>query len=323
MVTSYNLEDYINDCIQSVVGQTMPCNWELLIGDDGSTDGTVGIIKKWIDRYPQNIILYQWTKDDTHAMNGFSAAANRAKLLERASGDYLIFLDGDDKWLGTTKLIRQYEVLEMPENKDCSCVAHNTYKYSLDTLSGYNMTKDLPDASKLSLDDYWTTQYFHTNTLLFRKECKQLLLDDVYKGYLNDLFITFCALQFGKVYYIDEAWNQYNITGKGLFTGAPRIYSLFRGMHLFDLERRIAPHKHRLILRGQWFNILKIIRNYKQKDKGLVKPLVEDLDPIIFPYTTLLAKCPSLSLKERICKCSLALECIIIGVFCKITKMIR
>ena len=41
MITSYNLQDYIDAAIESVVRQEMPCDWEILIGDDGSTDGTV------------------------------------------------------------------------------------------------------------------------------------------------------------------------------------------------------------------------------------------------------------------------------------------
>ena len=45
LITSYNLEEYISQAIESVVKQNMPFEWELLIGDDGSTDGTVDIIK--------------------------------------------------------------------------------------------------------------------------------------------------------------------------------------------------------------------------------------------------------------------------------------
>ena len=49
MLTSYNLVDYIDTSIASVVNQEMPCDWELLIGDDGSNDGTVDKIKIWIE----------------------------------------------------------------------------------------------------------------------------------------------------------------------------------------------------------------------------------------------------------------------------------
>lgn len=321
MITSYNLEEYIAEAIQSVTSQDMPCKWELLIGDDGSTDNTIKIVNTWIEKYPDNIKLYQWNKEDYHSMNGFRAAANRAKLLEKACGDYLIFLDGDDKWVGTKKLYTQFQILENIENEDCSCTAHNTYKYNIDEGAGDIMTKGLSSNTKLSLDEYWTSYYFHTNTLLFKKKCKELLLNALYRNYLNDMFITFCVLQYGKIYYIDEVWNQYNITGKGLFTGAPRMYSLFRGMHLYDLENDIAPNKHKLILKAQWFNILEIMLNYKKKDRKTIDTLVNNLDSSIFVYTSLLSK-TSLTFKDVCRKFYIFTKCIYIGIGCKLSKLI-
>jgi len=40
IVTTYNAEDYIGECIEALKGQTQPFGWECLIGDDASTDGT-------------------------------------------------------------------------------------------------------------------------------------------------------------------------------------------------------------------------------------------------------------------------------------------
>mgnify|MGYP000432356601 FL=1 len=63
MLTCYNCEECIDEAIRSVVIQKMPFNWELLIGDDGSSDNTISIIDGWIKRYPENIRLFVMERD--------------------------------------------------------------------------------------------------------------------------------------------------------------------------------------------------------------------------------------------------------------------
>lgn len=286
MLTSYNLEGYIDTSISSVVNQIFPCDWELLIGDDGSTDKTVEKVNVWVNKYPQNIHLFQWSKEDTHSMNGFRAAANRAKLLERATGDYLIFLDGDDCWLGTEKLKQQFEYLESPEYANCSCCGHNIYRYNVETQKGFNMVNARYKKRVFSKKDYYRHgMYIHTNTLLFRSSCKELMLDSLYKSFLNDIFITFCMLQFGSMLYLPESYAQYNITGSGLWTGGNRVYGRFRNMHIYDLERNIDSNLEPLIFRGACTNMEVILNEYTKDDIPQIQPLVEGLDPQIFEYT--------------------------------------
>ena len=129
MLTSYNLVDYIDESISSVVNQDFPCDWELLIGDDGSNDGTIEKLKVWQSKYPENISYVVRDRPATKVKDGYRAAKNRAALLDQATGDYLIFLDGDDCWLGTEKIKTQFQILEDPANADCSCCAHNIQAY--------------------------------------------------------------------------------------------------------------------------------------------------------------------------------------------------
>jgi glycosyltransferase involved in cell wall biosynthesis len=86
IVPVFNTETYVGAAIDSVIGQRYP-NWELLLVDDGSADGSGAIC----DRYAQNngrIAAYHIPND------GVSAARNYG--LERAGGEYVCFLDSDD-----------------------------------------------------------------------------------------------------------------------------------------------------------------------------------------------------------------------------------
>lgn len=303
MITSYNLEKYIDNAIKSVVSQHMPCEWEILIGDDGSTDKTIEKIHAWIEKYPENIKLYQWDKEDTHSMNGFRAAANRARLLENAVGDYLIFLDGDDCWLGREKLKHQYELLEMPEFSECSCCGHNIYKYNVDNQTGENMVAPCYQQRLFRKKDYYRHgMYIHTNTLLFRSSCKPLMLDSLNRNFLNDTFITFCMLQQGHMLYLPERYAQYNITGTGLWTGGNRVYGRFRNMHLYDIQRKIDPDLEPLLFRGACTNMEVILNEYSKTDIPLIQPLVDNLNPKIFEYTLRLFNISDQTLKDVIFK---------------------
>lgn len=84
IVPTYNRENYISKCIDSVLNQTYD-NFELIIVDDGSTDNTENIIKKYNDN------RLKYFKNDNHGI-----AYSRNYGIDKASGDYLFFLDSDD-----------------------------------------------------------------------------------------------------------------------------------------------------------------------------------------------------------------------------------
>lgn len=88
IIPVYNKEDYISDCVNSVLNQTYE-NYEIIIVDDGSTDNSYDICKDYSNRYKCVRLFHQ-------ANNGPAAARNFA--LQHSSGEYVVFLDADD-WL--------------------------------------------------------------------------------------------------------------------------------------------------------------------------------------------------------------------------------
>ncbi|KEO72592.1 glycosyltransferase [Anditalea andensis] len=88
IVPVYNLEDYIAECLQSLADiQLSPDEYEVLVIDDGSTDGSESVINTLVHKYPQIQYFYQNNK-------GVGAARNLG--IQHAKGDYLWFVDGDD-----------------------------------------------------------------------------------------------------------------------------------------------------------------------------------------------------------------------------------
>lgn len=101
-ITSFDQKRYLAEAIESVLNQTlMP--YEIIIVDDCSTDGSQEIISKYAKYYPQLI------KVIFHEQNmGVAYARNQA--LKSASGDYVTYLDGDDRFL-PSKLEKEMEIL--------------------------------------------------------------------------------------------------------------------------------------------------------------------------------------------------------------------
>ena len=87
IVPVYNVEKYLDRCLETLVNQTIG-EYEIIIIVDGSTDNSIEIVKKYNDKYPE-IIKYFETEN-----RGLSAARNYG--IEKAKGEYIGFVDSDD-----------------------------------------------------------------------------------------------------------------------------------------------------------------------------------------------------------------------------------
>ena len=100
VIPSYNHEKYVRECIQSVLDQTYQ-DFEIVITDDGSTDGTVNVIREFDD---SRIQIY------TQAENkGACTAINNC--IRKAASKYIAVLNSDDAW-EPTKLEKQVQYLD-------------------------------------------------------------------------------------------------------------------------------------------------------------------------------------------------------------------
>ncbi len=102
LIDTYNHERYIEEAIASVLEQDFPrAEMEILVVDDGSTDRTPEIVRK----FTPDVRLIQKT-------NGGQASAFNTGIPE-AQGDIVAFLDGDD-WWAKEKLCGCYELFRLP-----------------------------------------------------------------------------------------------------------------------------------------------------------------------------------------------------------------
>lgn len=91
VIPAYNVEQYLPECVESVIKQTFR-DWELFIVNDGSQDNTLRCAQRYADMDERITVIDQ--------KNGGVSTARNAGL-NAARGKYIIFLDGDDFWEAT------------------------------------------------------------------------------------------------------------------------------------------------------------------------------------------------------------------------------
>jgi glycosyltransferase involved in cell wall biosynthesis len=100
-----NAEQFIREAVDSIIAQTYD-NWELLLVDDGSTDGSTSIALRYAEQHPRRVRYFQ---HPGHRNRGMSASRNLG--LKHVRGEYVALLDADDVWL-PQKLERQVAILD-------------------------------------------------------------------------------------------------------------------------------------------------------------------------------------------------------------------
>ena len=112
-VTTYQHVQYIEKCLDSMLNQEVDFGYEILVGEDGSTDGTREICIEYEKKYPDIIRLFLNKRDDVFYMHGSpTGRSNFVNNIKNARERYIAFCDGDDYWISTDKLKRQVAVLE-------------------------------------------------------------------------------------------------------------------------------------------------------------------------------------------------------------------
>ena len=125
IVPVYNVEQYVEKCLETLVNQTIE-DIEIIVVNDGSTDNSKNIIKKYVEKYPKKVIYLE--KEN----GGLSDARNYG--IPYANGEYIAFLDSDDYIvLDTYKEMYKIAKKENSDMVECDFVWEYPDKIRIDT----------------------------------------------------------------------------------------------------------------------------------------------------------------------------------------------
>lgn len=223
MVT-YNLDQYIEMALDSVLMQKTNFEYKIIVADDCSTDRTLEILRQYEKKYSEKIEILPSEKN-------LGALANSNRILDRIDCEYFTFLDGDDYWVGEERLQKQVDILDShPEYQLC---AGNTQYMRNGALADF-VLKESELNTSYTFEDYLNEKmpYFHTSSILFRNT---IFINGLPECYMNsvgtfedcalrgDDFRRVLHLEVGPLYAMDELVSVYRIHSKGIWQGSTEI----------------------------------------------------------------------------------------------------
>lgn len=134
IIPVYNVENYLNQCIDSVLAQDFT-GYEIILVDDGSTDGSSAICDDYAKKFIQIKVI--------HKTNGGLSDARNFGIKE-AQGDYLMFLDSDDFWNGRNVLLDLHNIIK-ENNPDLIITGYTLYfsKHNKKLSTNFSLVKEL------------------------------------------------------------------------------------------------------------------------------------------------------------------------------------
>ncbi len=198
-VITFNQEKYIRQCLQGILDQQTDFDFEVIVGDDCSTDGTREVVIDFVNRYPGKVIPLLYPQKVGGTQN-FVAVHNRA------NGTYVAHIDGDDIAL-PGKLQAQADYLDA--HTDCTVVWH---RMNLFNDEGTLCKTNLPDVrmfegGKVFLSDVlkFGSVAYHSS-LMYRASARKTRQVD---GETLDYYYTVEMLMSGYGKYLEEVLGRY------------------------------------------------------------------------------------------------------------------
>lgn len=219
IVPVYNAERFIEEAMDSVAAQSYP-HWELLLVEDGSSDGTVSVIEEYIRRNGEARIRL------IRQPGNLGAARARNRGLQEAAGRYIAYLDADDLWV-PEKLEKE---LAFMAQKDAA-FAFTGYEFVDEDGGGTGKVVRVPET--LDYRQALKNTTIFTTTVMFdtAKTGRELLEMPLIKS--EDTALWWKVLRAGYTAYgLDENLAKYRRAGNTLSSNKlealRRIWNLYR-----------------------------------------------------------------------------------------------
>ena len=200
VIPAYNAEQFLDETLESVLSQTYE-NWECIIVNDGSTDNTESIAKKWCEKDARFRYFYK---------ENSGASDTRNLGIKKARGEYIAFLDADDILTSDNLEVRINVLIEQNVDLVATKLQHFTDK--LPKVSKNNARQDVLYYAKEGLTQLMAFNKVTPSTVL----CKKSVMDEVggftWHKKAEDLHCWLKVLFAGyKIYRIDETLLLYRL----------------------------------------------------------------------------------------------------------------
>ncbi len=210
-VQTYQHANYIRECLDGILMQKTDFPFEILLGEDSSTDGTREICIEYAEKYPDKIRLFLHHRENNININGNPTGRfNLLYNLFNARGEYVALCEGDDYWIDSWKLQKQVDFLENNEEYTIHCTNAKISKNDKFT------TKAMEDKTFIALDIF-KQNFTYTGTLCFHKD-SITIPNFIYNSPAADWLLILYALKHNKGYFSKDISAVYRIHSQGIWS---------------------------------------------------------------------------------------------------------
>jgi glycosyltransferase involved in cell wall biosynthesis len=242
ILLAHNVKDYVAQALDSILMQHVDFDFEILVGDDGSSDGTIEILRKYKLKHPELIKLYLTPRVERSHGGDY---INFSNLYKKAESEYITILDGDDYWISEKKLQKQIDFLDL--NLDFTVCGHNYFFENMDGIltpahpglgadSGYSFICE--DFQQMLLGGHCpymqTSSVVYRNVFLNNQKVHNYFNHYMFKG---DFIRTLLHSAHGKSKFINELMSVYRITGQGDWTKTSEIQKCLSHIKFFIFHK--------------------------------------------------------------------------------------
>ncbi|WP_423820477.1 glycosyltransferase [Salinimicrobium sp. TIG7-5_MAKvit] len=236
---TYNHGKFIEDALLSIDTQKTKFRFELVIGDDFSTDDTIEKIQNYKFTNPNlKVTLLDRNYGDFYFEQRKKKGRlfNFTNIIEHCTGKYIALLDGDDFWSDTFKLQQQVDILEL--NSEISLSFHNVYveNHRIKPIKRQPMHKSL-GKELFTTKDLLRPCFIHTSSIVYRNFPDFVFPDWFYKCDSGDIPLILLLSLRGNFSYIKNIMSVYRRFDTGVsasHTGYKKIFAMAYLYHNFN-----------------------------------------------------------------------------------------
>lgn len=261
-VMVYNHEKFLIDCLDGLLQQKCNFIYDIVIGEDCSSDKSRTIISNYNEKYPGKFKLL------FHEAN-IGAKKNQELVLKKCTGKYIAICEGDDYWTDPYKLQKQVDYLE--QNKDCSLCFHASRN-----IINNNTNKILIQRPRVFTSDFkynmkhailFDGGLMATNSMVFLREHISEIPQWVINAPIGDWPLTLLLASKGKIGYINDAMSVYRVMAEGSWSKSMKNRS--RAIHHYKLLLKMlsdfdlwTEHKYSfyVFLKKMYYKIIVLLK---------------------------------------------------------------
>lgn len=244
-VTAYQHEKFIEQCLESICTQQTDFRFEVLIGEDGSSDDTRAICLKYAEKYPQRVRLILHDRSNLIKVHDKPTGRfNQLTNFKLGRGKYIAFCDGDDYWTDPEKLQKQAKFLD--ENSSFAIAYHDMQKVDATgkQLSGPVLGERFCVDRSSEQVMAWKSPIHPSSAMVRRSHIKDL--PAAFREVMcADLFMLGFVAQYGKAGVIPVRPGAYRIHSGGIFSRKSQLarsrYTLATYQKLMECLVRPRP----------------------------------------------------------------------------------